>query len=45
MPLATWAGFVLINLDLQASPFAVQGLPDLERFRLDRVQRVRRLDQ
>jgi Rieske 2Fe-2S family protein len=44
MPLATWGGFVSINLDPQAAPFAARGLPDLGRYRLDRVRRVRCLD-
>lgn len=44
LPLATWAGFVLVNLDIDAPAFSPGDLPDLARFRLERLKRVRRLD-
>jgi len=42
MPLAVREGFVFVNLDREATDVA--RLPDLSRFGLDRLVRVRRLD-
>lgn len=44
LPLATWAGFVFVNLEKGAQALSAVSLPDLTRFRLERLKRARRLD-
>jgi Rieske 2Fe-2S family protein len=46
LPLALWAGFVLVNPAGKAAPFgqAPGALPDWSRFRLERLRRARVLD-